>query len=410
MSGTNVWLKLRASAIYEPHPFLLDTDGSVWRLPYQLTLNHTVEEISQNCAAYAQAEKRFAMFEERARLHLGLTAPKDVREFFEPEHLTMEEFLRQSPYVFDALHGGAGEDGTLQSVLSKRAIPYNGPDADASRLCIDKWETAERIRTRSISGVDAIRGKMTGTKELLAMEEAAVKRFWSETRRELRSESLIVKPRGDGCSTGIVHLYGSSDLTTYLDIMRRSVLRVPRGTFRNQEELIEMPPETPSHLIFERFIETDVLRVKGNRLKHRRVSGMVEITVGVVARLPSGGGRLHAFNPSITVAEGEVLSVEEKFQGGTGVNLTPPPPSVMLPSVVKKIRARIETLAKELGITGYSRIDAFANTKTGALLIIEVNTLPGLTPSTVLYHQALAEKPPVFPRELLEMLIKNKNY
>jgi D-alanine-D-alanine ligase-like ATP-grasp enzyme len=50
------------------------------------------------------------------------------------------------------------------------------------------------------------------------------------------------------------------------------------------------------------------------------------------------------------------------------------------------------------------------NVLTGALSIIEVNTLPGLTPSTVIYHQALAEKNPIFPTEFLEQLIKNKDY
>jgi hypothetical protein len=50
------------------------------------------------------------------------------------------------------------------------------------------------------------------------------------------------------------------------------------------------------------------------------------------------------------------------------------------------------------------------NIKTGMLLIIEVNTLPALTPSTVLYHQALAEKPEIFPLELLEKIIKNSGY
>jgi len=43
--------------------------------------------------------------------------------------------------------------------------------------------------------------------------------------------------------------------------------------------------------------------------------------------------------------------------------------------------------------------------KTGELIIIEVNTLPGLTPSTVIYHQALAENPPMYPTEFLERII-----
>jgi D-alanine-D-alanine ligase-like ATP-grasp enzyme len=50
------------------------------------------------------------------------------------------------------------------------------------------------------------------------------------------------------------------------------------------------------------------------------------------------------------------------------------------------------------------------NVSTGELIIIEVNTLPGLTPSTVLYHQALAENPPLFPLQLLEKIIKNAGY
>jgi len=42
--------------------------------------------------------------------------------------------------------------------------------------------------------------------------------------------------------------------------------------------------------------------------------------------------------------------------------------------------------------------------------VIEINTLPGLTPSTVIYHQALAENPPIYPREFLEEIIKNSDY
>ena len=102
--------------------------------------------------------------------------------------------------------------------------------------------------------------------------------------------------------------------------------------------------------------------------------------------------------------------MEEKFQGGTGINITPPPPEIISPVIVKKIKQRIETVAKTLGITGYSRVDIFANVKTGEIIVIEVNTLPALTPSTVLFHQGLSEENPIFPTELLERLIENKRY
>jgi D-alanine-D-alanine ligase-like ATP-grasp enzyme len=167
-----------------------------------------------------------------------------------------------------------------------------------------------------------------------------------------------------------------------------------------------MPQVLMEELIFEEFVVTDSVRVRGNVLKRVRKSGFVEVTVGVLERK----GIVQALNPSITVAEGAVLSVEEKFQGGTGVNITPPPKSLIKPVLLEKAKQHIAMVARKLGINGYSRIDAFLELATGNVKIIEVNTLPGLTPSTVLYHQGLAENPRLFPRDLLETLIANKGY
>ncbi|MBI2612417.1 hypothetical protein HYW59_01205 [Candidatus Kaiserbacteria bacterium] len=407
MSGTNVWLKLRNSKLYEPRPFLLDTDGeTVWKLPYHLTLNHTVEEIAENCRNYEAAKERLALYEERARLHLGFSAKKDPREFFEPQKMSLDELLNERAFLFNALHGGKGEDGTLQMKLAQRHIRFNGPEARTSKLCMDKWATAEHIRRANIEGVSATVGTIAATKTLLQMNDTGLGKFWNGTKKSLAARSLVVKPRSDGCSTGVVHLYSASDLRAYLTLLREKAPHAAPLTFKGQAGIIEMPPEPPEFLLFEAFVETDILRVRNNALKHTKKTGFVEITIGVIEQ----DRRIHALNPSITIAEGEVLSVEEKFQGGTGINLTPPPPSVMKPAIVEKIRRRVETFAKEIGIEGYSRIDAFAHIRTGELLIIEVNTLPGLTPSTVLYHQALSENSPIYPRELLETLIKNKGY
>ena len=112
-------------------------------------------------------------------------------------------------------------------------------------------------------------------------------------------------------------------------------------------------------------------------------------------------------NPSMTVAIGNILTLEEKFQGGTGVNITPPPEPFVKPSAVKKAKVRMEKVAKTLGIGGYARIDAFMHVKTGELIIIEANTTPALTPSTVIYQQALAEEKPMYPRQFLEKIVGN---
>jgi len=130
-------------------------------------------------------------------------------------------------------------------------------------------------------------------------------------------------------------------------------------------------------------------------------SGWVEVTVGVLEEQ----GTLRALQPSLTIADGDVLSLEEKFQGGTGINITPPPEEVLSKEVCAQVRQRIERIAQVLGIRGYARLDAFVERTHGRVMVIEANTLPGLTPSTVLFHQGIAEQPSLMPLEFLERII-----
>lgn len=409
MSGTNVWLKLRGSKTYQARPFLLDMDGKhVWRLPYQLALNHTVEEILYNCEHYKEHSKRLHELETKTRLRLGINAPTDSEEFFAPEKILLKDFIQQSQdqFVFIGLHGGLGENGTLQHQLTQNHISFNGPDEAACRLCMDKRTTSEFITEQKIPGVISIPGTSVTTSYLLTFNKTKLNEYWRELCKELNARSLVIKPRADGCSSGVVHLFSSDDLFKYCEALRANHAFVPIGTFKHQTNMIEMPLQMPEGLIFEKFIHTDHLRVKGNQLKYTKISGWIEMTIGVVEI----NKRLHALNPSITIAEGEVLSLEEKFQGGTGINITPPPAELLTPKLRNRVKELIEKIANALGIQGYCRIDIFVELATGNIMVIEINSLPGLTPSTVLYHQALAEHPPLFPREFLELLVKNKGY
>ncbi|MGH9277985.1 MAG: hypothetical protein ACRD12_07750, partial [Acidimicrobiales bacterium] len=87
-----------------------------------------------------------------------------------------------------------------------------------------------------------------------------------------------------------------------------------------------------------------------------------------------------------------------------------PPPAPPLgrvkPEAVARARALAGRVANRLGVRGYARIDAFMDRETGDVIVIEANTLPALTPSTVLYHQALEQTPPIYPRDLLELIIE----
>jgi len=241
---------------------------------------------------------------------------------------------------------------------------------------------------------------------LRELRKRSPRSVWREILEGIGGESFIVKPVGDGCSAGVARLYSDKDLTRYLGCLKRNLQRIPAGTLSNQHDIVEMPLSQPEALLFERFIETDRVQVVANELKWEHRTGWIEITVGVIGR----EGDMHAMNPSITVASGDVLTVEEKFQGGTGVNITPPPVEFIPEKVVAEAKRRIEMVAQVLGIGGYARIDAFLKISTGELIIIEANSLPGLTPSTVIFHQALEEQPKMYPREFLERVIGQTGY
>lgn len=403
MSGTNVWLKLRKSKIYEPKPYLLDLNSRVWKLPYGLILNHTVEEIIENTERAKMDQVKNRKLIDFAKAELKLEPHEASEPFFLPRKMTLAQFIDESKFIFLGLHGGDGENGNIQKLLAKHRIKFNGSGEGVSKLCMDKFETGEYIRTLKIDGVGTAEQKIV---KLTEFKSGSAKVHWRDLCRALSSKTLIVKPRADGCSTGIAHLTNYKDLEHYVKFAKKNAVCIPPATLSKHSELIEMPSEKINELLFEGFVETDYVRIAGNHLKYNRKSGWVEVTIGLLEET----GKLHAFNPSITIAEGEVLSLEEKFQGGTGVNLTPPPRAIVKKKAVVRARKLTEELAQKIGLKGYARIDAFMNVTTGNLIIIEVNTLPGLTPATVYYHQALAEEPPIYPVELLEKIIQNAGY
>jgi D-alanine--D-alanine ligase len=406
MSGTNSWLKLRESKKYSPKPFLLDTNGDVWKIPYAFTLNHTVEEIMENCKNAKKDEERLHFLIEKVQLRLAMQDGEATETFFLPEKITLDQFIEQSDFAFIGLHGGMGEDGTIQGLLRDAGVPFNGPSKETSEICMDKYATTQSLRGLDTEGIFTPAQQITAIKEFSQFTSKDFEKFWKTLQKSLNSKSPIVKPQTDGCSSGVVRLYNAQDLQRYIEIAASNAHFIAPNTLKNQPGIIEMPVSAMEQVLFETFIETDSVKVVGNKLRWKRKQGWIEVTTGVLEE----NGKIHALNPSLTVASGQVLSVEEKFQGGTGVNITPPSEDIVKPAALKKAKRSIEKIATVLGIQGYSRIDTFMHVDTGDLIIIEVNTTPALTPSTVLFHQGLAEEKPMTPRELLERLIENKGY
>ncbi|MBS0625683.1 MAG: hypothetical protein JSS32_06500 [Verrucomicrobia bacterium] len=395
LSGTNVWLKLRLTEQYKPVPFLLDPEETVWELPYGFTLHHSVEEMVEHCQraeATADASKPFV---EKIRQRLSLPPLTSIET---PRPMSLDAFLKMAEqskaFVFVALHGGIGEDGTLQKKLEKLNIPFNGSDASASKLCMDKRKTALRIA--------ALKDPWVLPMLQISFRATETDFLWERATARFKTEDLIVKPQQDGCSTGVVRIRSKAELHKYLDLLHRKAKQALPGTFRDQANAIEMPAASQP-FILEPFIHTDKVTIEGTQLQYNPSSGWCEMTIGILEKK----NRYKALNPSVTVAENHVLSVEEKFQGGTGINLTPPPPFILSAKAREQVQKGARRAAAALGIRGYARLDLFVECKTGRIRVIEANTLPALTPSTVLYHQALSSKPPIAPKELLVSFIQS---
>ncbi|MEK7564027.1 MAG: ATP-grasp domain-containing protein [Patescibacteria group bacterium] len=407
MSGTNVWLKLRGSKLYKPNPYLLTKDGDLWELPYSYILNHTVEEIVENAENAEKDIKRLFFLIEKVKIKLFLNKGDTTEEFFLPKKHKLQDIINKNKFIFLALHGGVGEDGTLQKILEDNKVKFNGSDSEVSRLCMDKWETNEKIKQFEIKGVDVASHALFEINDVpKEFDKDLNETHWRMLTERLGTKTIISKPRADGCSAGVVRLYNEKDLATYISLVQNKIGVAKPHTFTNQLHSIDMPEGSVRDIIFESFIETDKLKVQKGKIVYTPKSGYVEMTVGVLEE----DGKIKSLSPSITVAEDAILSVEEKFQGGTGVNITPPSATLVSTKNLNKIKSSIEKVARDIGIKGYARIDIFAHVKTGNIIVIEINTLPGLTPSTVIYHQALAEEKSIFPKEFLERIIKNKGY
>ncbi len=99
------------------------------------------------------------------------------------------------------------------------------------------------------------------------------------------------------------------------------------------------------------------------------------------------------FEPSEALASGEVLSLEEKFLAGEGQNITPARfgnSEAEYQRIADSVKETLKKTAQIIGVEGYCRIDAFVRVFSDRVetIVIEINSLPGMTPATAIFHQA----------------------
>lgn len=396
MSGTNVWMKLRSSEKYAPIPIFMSSRQEMFHIPEFLCLQHTVEEIEEKIRIFSDR----GFLESLSRMQgvilgkLGIP-PADVEEpVFMPKKTTLEEIAGSYKFLFLGLHGGDGENGVFQRLLENLKLPYNGPGSAASKLCMDKFETGRVVTEAKIPGV-------TVAKKYLMKLDDDLQKTWLHAQ-DGNFGTLILKPRGDGSSAGVVHVNTFEEFCNAMGYFRSGAAIIPEGAINPKNGRIELPCDMLKEILIEEFIDTDGVTLENLTIQWIPRTDIIEVSVGVLGEK----GNLQVMDPGQTIAGNEILSLEEKFMGGTGINLVPPPQKYVSSEAVGIFKGKVKRVAEKLGIEGYSRIDCFMNRKTGDAIIIEVNSLPALTPSTILFQEAVALDKPLNPRRLLETIIE----
>lgn len=392
MSGTNVWLKLKNHSSYSVELFFVRHNGRIVKIQEDLALYHTCEEIEEKIVEYTQQNVSW-----KIDIPEGL---KDLctSSIFE---LTPEQFCQKAidsqAFVFLALHGGEGEDGTWQSRLEKYQLAFNGSTSQASKIAMNKVTTGEiisKLQLNHLISLEKVSFSLSQIKKSY-LENISPNSLSEDFERFFSKYSqIIIKPLADGCSAGVCVLSNFQELLVYCQYALEKKAYIPAKTFMMQSAPIDLP--FTQDFILEPYISTLSI-IQAEQLKDFPQGGWIEMTYGILEM----NDRFHVLCGSQTVTHKNILTLEEKFQGGTGTNITPC--ALLTNEDREHINKQLVEAAVALKISNYARFDIFYHLKTKQIIFIEANTLPALTPSTVLFHQSLDMG--IEPLQLLESII-----
>ena len=376
-SGRNIFEKLSSSAKYEPVPVFLTGSSESYQLyvlPINVMLKDNADDIRDKVLHSEAGHAAHPILERIRQQATNITHTYAAQSVAKPEKLSFEQLAQRVDEVFIALHGRPGEDGALQQQLERVGLPYNGSGAESSSITINKFETNKRLRE---AGLRVAEHRMAARLEW----EADAESFYQSLETQFHYP-FIAKPADDGCSSAVKKIKNRAELEAFCRLM-----------FRDQEDLLEDAARTLSLGFKEEFPRKDAFLVE-TLISRDGARHFLEVTGGLLTHRRTDGGRdIEVFEASEALATGEVLSLEEKFLAGEGQNITPAryaPDAQERQRISEEVKAELKRVAEVLNIEGYARIDAFVRvreTDAVEVIIIEVNSLPGMTPATCIFHQ-----------------------
>jgi UDP-N-acetylmuramate--alanine ligase len=376
-SGRNIYEKLSSSVKYAPVPVFLTGSAEEHRLyvlPINVMLKDNADDIREKIEHAEAGEAQHPVLARIQQEAQGITGKYAGQAIAQPRRISFEELAGLADEVFIALHGRPGEDGALQQQLEKFGLPYNGSGVASSSITINKFETNRRLREAGLL--------VAGHRMAQRLEyEADPESFFRSLETQF-PYPFIAKPADDGCSSAVKKVKSRAELEAFSQLI-----------FRDQEDLLPAPAETLNLGFREEFPRKDAFLVE-TLISRDGAAHFLEVTGGLLTSYNAQGElEIEVFEASEALAGGEVLSLEEKFLAGEGQNITPAryaPEAAERQRVSEEVKKVLRRVAEVLDIQGYARIDAFVRVRqTGAVevIIIEVNSLPGMTPATCIFHQ-----------------------
>jgi len=266
-----------------------------------------------------------------------------------------EKIMRSFDVVFNAMHGEFGEDGKVQSILESLKMPFNGSRSMPSAMAMNK------IKTKEIASMYGIKTpKFTFVKKQDYTYGDLAELYASLPR------PIIVKPAYAGSSLGISLVNSFEDLV---------------------------------------FAVNEAFKISDTVLLEEFISGR-EATCGVLDH--SNGNDVYALYPvEITYDPKKLIwDYESKY---TKEGHCSHCPSTFSHSIKKELQNISHKVHSIMGLSHYSRSD-FIITPEGEIYFLEVNTLPGLTETSLLplSLKAIGIEMPKFIDHVLTLALKRK--
>lgn len=243
---------------------------------------------------------------------------------------TVTALPEDTDVVFLALHGSDGEDGKVQALLELRGLPYTGSGILASALAMDKAKSKELF---SLDDISVARSWLVGPSDEVDDEHLA------GLAERVTGYPVVVKPNDGGSTVGL------------------TIVREPEGL----GPAVALARKYSRNVLCEEFIPGR------------------ELTIAIIGEEPM---------PVLEIRPKEgIYDYANKYTAGRTEYFCPA-------DIPESLTLELQTLAlrahRRLGCRGYSRVDFRLSEESGEPYCLEVNTLPGMTATSLVPKSAAA--------------------